>query len=269
MPAGKFIYHFYYWILPSIILIPCIAVYFFDLYALREWIAPAINREFGFIENLQLLLLVLIFVMAVKGMRRKKITHEKYPYYTWLFTAMAAVVIFLEEIDYGLHYYDYYAGKTQAQVVYQMTVEGKLRNIHNTGKTTSVIKLMVYIGIVLLFVLLPLLPKKGIQKMPLLEYFTPSKYIIGTAITLFMLNQIVLYLNEIRYDKSLSLSGNVSEFEEVMTYYIFLLYAIEMLRKKYKGTPTPVKTKSEARSLKFDNTAASDFRLQPIRHLYS
>jgi hypothetical protein len=235
MPAEKFISHLYYWILPSIILGLCIAVYFFDLYALREWIAPAINREFGFIENLQLLLLLLIFVIAVKGMRRKKTTHEKIPYYAWLLTAMAAVLIFFEEIDYGLHYYDYYAGKTQSEVVYEMTVAGKLRNIHNTGKTTSVIKLAVYICIVLLFVLLPLLPKKGIQKMPLLEYITPSKYIIGTAITLFVLNQIVLYLNKISYDESLSLSGNVSEFEEVMTYYIFLLYAIEMIRKKYKA----------------------------------
>ena len=116
----NFTKHFVYWILPLLIMLPCIYIYFFNPFGLSWLIAPVINREFGVIENLQLALLAGIFLFAVKGFRRKKLKAEKYAY---MLLGTAAVFCFLEEIDYGLHYYEYLAGITKEEVEYHILVQ--------------------------------------------------------------------------------------------------------------------------------------------------
>jgi hypothetical protein len=228
MESEKFTKHLIYWILPLVLMLSFVFVYFYDIYGLAKLIAPRSNREFGLIENLQLLLIVGIFIIALSGLRNKKTKPEKYGY-TLLF--MAAAFCFLEEIDYGLHYYEYFAGKTREQVEYQILVEHQVRNIHNIAKMNSIIKFQVYLCTILFFVMLPLLPKRILQKYRWLRYFAPSKYIVGTAVVLLFVNQTAQYLNTIFYEHNIALAGNTSEFEEVMNYYIFLLYSKEMVRK--------------------------------------
>jgi hypothetical protein len=228
MKRGKLVKHFIYWILPLLIVLVCILIYFYDLLGMAAFIAPDINREFGMVENLQLVLLILIFLTALKGWRIKQTKSEKYGY---LFLAIAAVFVFFEEIDYGLHFYDYFTGRITVPADQGILSEQEFRNLHNQGKTTSVIKFIVYSCILLLFVCFPLIPGSRLQKVPLLEYLTPSKYIIATAITLLLLNQTALYLNTQFYNKHVALAGNISEFEEIMTYYIFFLYLLEMVNK--------------------------------------
>jgi hypothetical protein len=221
--------HLLYWILPSVVTLSCIVLFYLDWFGLSELMAPEINREFGIVENLQLIILLLILVYSIKGIRKRETKIEKYGY---VFVAAATAFVFLEEIDYGLHYYDYLVGKTNEGITKVAVFDRKIRNIHNEGKITlNVFKLASYALIITCFVILPLLPATLKKRFLLVKYFAPSRFIVTTAISLLVLNQIALYLYK-HYDYSNpSLNNNVSEFEELMTYYIFFLYIREMIRK--------------------------------------
>jgi hypothetical protein len=221
--------HLLYWILPSVVTLSCILLFYLDWFGLSELMAPEMNREFGVVENLQLAILVLILIYSIKGIRKRETKIEKYGY---VFVAAATSFVFLEEIDYGLHYYDFLIGKTNEGITKVAVFDRKIRNIHNEGKITlNLFKLASYALIVACFVVLPLLPATLKKRFSLLNYFAPSRFIITTAISLLILNQIALYLYK-NYDYSNpSLNNNVSEFEELMTYYIIFLYIREMIRK--------------------------------------
>jgi len=229
MQENNFKTHFIYWILPSVVTLSCILIFYLNLFGLSEIIAPEQNREFGIIENIQLLLLLMIFFLAVKGARLHKLKIEKYAY---IVIAAATAFIFLEEIDYGLHYYDLVTGRNNDNLARIEIFHTEVRNLHNNqNNVLNIMKLISYAVIIIFFVLLPLLPDKLKQKYPLLGYLSPSRYIVITAFCLLALNQLALYLYK-HYDYSnASLNANVSEFEEIMTYYIIFLYIREMVKK--------------------------------------
>lgn len=229
MQDNNFKTHFIYWILPSVITLACILIFYLNLFGLSPIIAPEQNREFGVVENIQLLLLLTIFFLAIRGARTHNTKMERYAY---IVVAATTVFIFLEEIDYGLHYYDILTGRNKDEVAGIEVFDKKIRNIHNQGDyVLNIMKLISYAVIIIFFVTLPLLPKKWKQNYPLLAYLSPSTYIVFTSISLLVLNQLALYLYK-NYDYSnTSLNANVSEFEEIMTYYIIYLYIREMLQK--------------------------------------
>jgi hypothetical protein len=219
--------HLIYWIVPSLITLACILIFYFNWLGLSEFIAPSVNREFGVIENIQHLLLILIFFVALKGYRIRNTKIEKYGY---ALIMAATVFMFLEEIDYGLHYYDHLTSKSEITKV--VVFDNEVRNLHNNGKLIlNVMKLAAYIVVALFFAALPLLPEKIKEKNRWLNFLSPSRYIIGTAVSLLVLNQIARYLYK-NYDyANHSLDANVSEFEEIMTYYIIFLYLRELIKK--------------------------------------
>jgi hypothetical protein len=219
--------HLIYWIAPSLVTLACILFFYFNWLGLSELIAPSINREFGIIENIQNILLILIFFTALKGFRTRNTKIEKYGY---ALIMAATVFMFLEEIDYGLHYYDHLTGKPGITKV--VVFDSEVRNLHNNGKLIlNVMKLAAYIFVALFFAVLPLLPEKIKTKNRWLNFLSPSRYIVGTAICLLVLNQIARYLYK-NYDyTNHSLDSNVSEFEEIMTYYIIFLYLRELIKK--------------------------------------
>jgi hypothetical protein len=219
--------HLIYWIAPSLVTLACILIFYFNWFGLSELIAPSVNREFGVIENIQHILLILIFFTAFKGFRIRNTKIEKYGY---ALIMAATVFMFLEEIDYGLHYYDHLTGKSEITKV--VVFDNEVRNLHNNGKLIlNAMKMAAYIVVGLFFAALPLLPEKIKTKNRWLNFLTPSRYIIGTAVSLLVLNQIARYLYK-NYDyANHSLDANVSEFEEIMTYYIILLYLKELVKK--------------------------------------
>ena len=190
--------HFIYWILPVLVVLPCILIFFFNVNGLGKYIAPTFNREFGIVENLQLALLVGIFLFSIQGIRRKKHAVEKY---AWSILAFAAALCFFEEIDYGLHYVEYFQGKTKEQVDYQIVVQHQVRNFHNIGHANSYIKFLVYASTIILFVILPLLPQKIMNRYRWIQYFAPSRYMTATAIAMFLLNQTAQYLNTVFFTR--------------------------------------------------------------------
>ena len=227
MPSNNFKKHLLYWIFPSIVTLTCILTFYLNWLGLSDIIAPRINREFGVVENIQNILLILIFFSALKGTRTREAKIEKYGYA--IIMAVTAFM-FLEEIDYGLHYYDHLTGKNQITKV--VVFDSEVRNIHNNGKLIlNLMKMAAYILICTFFVVLPLLPEKIKVKNQWLNFLSPSKYIITTAVSLLVLNQLALYLYK-RYEyANHSLDANVSEFEEIMIYYIIFLYIRELLKK--------------------------------------
>lgn len=218
--------HFIYWILPSFVTLSCTLIYFYNLFGLEDFIAPRRNREFGLIENIQLLLLILIFLTAIKGFRKRI---EKIEKYGFLLVAILTAWMFLEEIDYGLHYYDHLTGKEEITKV--VVFDNEVRNIHNNGPMQNLLKLTAYGVIIIFFVLFPLLPAKYKQRHPILNLLNPSRLIITTATCLLILNQIALYLYRKYNTPTSALTANVSEFEEIMIYYIILLYLREIVKK--------------------------------------
>jgi hypothetical protein len=229
MTRPTFNNHLLYWIAPTIVMLFLILAFYLNWFGLSEVIAPKINREFGIIENIQNILLILIFLLALKGFRTREIKIEKYGY---IIIMAATAFMFLEEIDYGLHYYDYIKGRQDDELTKVAIFNEEVRNFHNNGSVIlNVLKLVSYAVIILFFVALPLLPYSIKTKYPLLNYLSPSTLIIITALSLLILNQIALYLyKHYDYDNP-SLDSNVSEFEEGMTYYIIFLYIREMVKK--------------------------------------
>lgn len=225
---SQFNKHLFYWILPSATIVLLSLVYFLNVLGLAEVIAPDFNREFGLLENLQLVLLLFIAYICL---RKFKNGTEKIEKYGFLIVGLFTVFIFFEEMDYGLHYIDYYNGKTQETVKYEMQVEQKVRNIHNTGKLVGKFKLTSYFIIVLFFVILPLLPVRIKERFAIIRFLSPSRWIVTTATSLLITNQIAFYLYRNHNFFNRSMDSNISEFEETMTYYIILLYLWEMIKK--------------------------------------
>src|SRR5215212_9580967 len=180
--------HLLYWIAPFIITLLCILVFYLNWLGLSDIIAPGINREFGVIENIQLIILLLIFFSALRGFRNRKVKIEKYGY---ALVMAATAFVFLEEIDYGLHYYDHITGKKTTTLV---IFDSEVRNVHNNGKLIlNLMKMTAYIMVCLFFVLMPLLPDKLKKRSQWLNFLSPSRYIITTAVSLLVLNQVALY----------------------------------------------------------------------------
>lgn len=218
--------HLLYWVLPTCITLFCVFTYFFNLFGLSHWIAHPINREFGVAENLQLLLLIAIFVLALRGI---KLNSAKQVRLGFKIIAGITVLLLMEEIDYGLHYWDYLMLENPENVaVMDIDYSKEVRNLHNNGDVTSISKMLSYVLIVTLFVIIPLASPRMLRYAPALQYLSPSRMVVATAVCLLLVNHVALYLYRNYEHSNQALNGNISEFEEIMTYYIFFLYIREL-----------------------------------------
>jgi len=227
--------HFVYWILPSLVIGASMCIYFFNVFGLSFFIAPAFNREFGFIENLQLFLILCIIVVVFRSYKKAK---DKFIRLAYLLLTLGSIFIFLEEMDYGLHFYDYLSGETGVKIT-SGSYEQKPRNIHNQGNLTRYIKQSVYFSFIVLLVLFPILAKRFQFSNKYLNWLIPSQNFIFSLLAMLVLNNLAFYLdNTIKQDSITSLNSNISEFEEIFIYYISLLYLVELERKRIKPSPT-------------------------------
>lgn len=92
---------------------------------LLDFLAPEWNREFGFVESLQNILLigisVLFFIKASPSENKRMRRINK-------LLGIAFLGLFLEEIDYFLHYVEYFFGLEP----FEISLNG-VRNFHNIG----------------------------------------------------------------------------------------------------------------------------------------
>lgn len=182
-----------------------------------EAVALNSRREFGLLEGIQhamLLAVVCIAARAVFVHPRRAVRR--------LMTAVAigAALLLVEEIDYGLHYYEYLM-----QIPHDQLAEK--RNLHNIGSRTAALKSIATACAVVVFGLAPFVLWKA--KRPWVRYFRPPAYAVLTLIVAGLTRTIAH-----RFDKAglgFGLDGNLSEFRELVMYYLGLAYTVLLVRR--------------------------------------
>ncbi len=216
----------WYFVVPMATSGVLIAMYFSGVRLLETLVAapyfdavpPNSRREFGLLETIQHGILLAASVIAARAafVHRNRLSRV-------LMGVVAAVVflLLLEEIDYGLHYYEYLAG-----VPHEETAQ--VRNLHNVGDRTDVLKTLSLVGMLGVFVVAPLALRRSTHRW--VRYLTPEPAMALTLLVAIITRTVVHSLK----DRGLGfgLEGNLSEFRELVMYYLGLMYTIYLARRE-------------------------------------
>ncbi len=181
-------------------------------------LAPAENRELGLIELSQTFFLIAIGKISYSQFNIAQIFKRAQDFLWFLFFCLMVFVL-LEEIDYGLHYYDYLLGND----AYSTNIVN-FRNIHNQGNNNRVFKGLFISILTLLFVVLPLLKLRIGRLVYSMHYavfyllHTVSTYVIS----LVLLDQLTILQQEIFHKSQI-----YNELRELSWYFILLSFIYE------------------------------------------
>ena len=209
--------HLYYWVLPLVAGWMFTAMYFSGVGWMGEIIAPTYDREFGLLENLDALLILCILVILIR---------IAFLPMTPIFrlavgvACLATAFMYLEEIDYGLHWIEGMKGIPPGQ-------GAAIRNLHNQGKNTSDLKAVANVIFGVVFVILPYIDR--LKRFRLMKMVSPSKMVLFTVIATALIALTHQALDPYHLPSNHVLDSNESEFEEVLIYYTFFVY----FREKY------------------------------------
>ena len=223
-------------VIPSIIAGILIGFYFSGIPALQYLVSPDIggdnfsgsdsgiqDREFGSLEILQNIYLLVIVVVAAIGVS----IHPDVWMRRLLWVGIAgAVLVLLEEIDYGRHFFEAALGHEV-----RPTEE---RNLHNKGGSLRIIKIVMDAGIILFFFFFPLVVTFNRPLRERLRWIAPSLW-FGLAMILSKVHSEVAHFLDHRIEMAYHpLHHNVSEFRELTFYYVVMIYVfdIAILRPK-------------------------------------
>ncbi len=218
--------HYYYWIGPTIVGGLLVSMYFSGIPWMQSFAAPEINREFGAVENLQHLIILAIIIVTIQGVYRKTLKWERI---VFAVVAVAGLILFLEELDYGLHYMEYFRGGKYT---------GGPRNVHNFILNPygldfdKVMSPVVYFVLGLCFCILPLLVLARKLTHPWFRYLIPEPHSMGTIIGMVVVTQVGFFLDKIDMHSNHALRINITEFGEGFVHYIFFIYLVELVYKR-------------------------------------
>ena len=219
-------------LIPGIGISLLIGAYFSGIEWLQTIVAPPGNREYGLLENLQLVILLAIVVGAVIGLKIKTNRPEKI---IMALILAGSVFMFLEELDYGLFYYRLVSGNPIDE-----RIASEFINLHNIGEASPKFKLAGDLSLIILFIVLPLFFSRSRNN--LLRYLAPDRLFVLAVILMFALSRFAHYLENSGVGTMGSLHGRISEFRELFTYYIFLVYFFGLIfRRSYSGPESPIK----------------------------
>ena len=203
-----------YGVIPLALGLLFVALYFSGVTALQELVSPAEDREFGLIENVQNLILLSGALLCWRAMRREANSAWRM---LWGLGVVACVVFFMEEIDWGDHYWSALTGAQRPA--------GEYFNLHNQGDINRWLKKTVDIGFVLLFFFLPLAKERVRAPLrPLLPKLHSALTLLGGVIT----SNLAHGLEDAGWENNGSLYNNISEFREIFTYWVVVLYLWEL-----------------------------------------
>ncbi len=189
-------------------------------------------------ENLLVLSITVLFIRA--AFQRDSILEKLF----FITGAFIFLFLLLEEIDYGLHFYSYLTGNATEITNYNW------HNLKSIGKRQNgtYLKKISDLAMIIWFILFPLLNKK-ISFPARLKAVIPSPWFILALLIAFATSSLAHYLDSLDWDiiKGVqgSLYGNTSEFRETNTYYICLLYAIQLIRTDLFPTSDTSKSSHE------------------------
>lgn len=194
-----------------------VAFYFSSNELLQTLASPAMQREFGLIENLQNLILLGAIALCWRTAREV----ESSPAWAWRLASLFCLLLLLEEIDWGDHYWSLMTGFERP--------EGEHFNLHNQGDINRYLKKVVDIGFAVFFVLLPLFR----ERVPLwLRALTPDPHSVLTLLGGVIVSQLAHGLEDAAWPNNGSLFNNISEFRETFTYFIGLYYLSELAERQ-------------------------------------
>jgi hypothetical protein len=130
------------------IVVPACVWLLLDFESCLSVLAPPENRELGTIELSQVVVLIAIILTCTRqvtlsnGIIKKQLS--------WVFLSMLLIFVLLEEIDYGLHYYEYFMDKN----FYSTNFNG-FRNVHNQAENNKIIRVFVFSIQIICFGVLP------------------------------------------------------------------------------------------------------------------
>jgi hypothetical protein len=244
-----------YLVIPLALSSLLLAMYFSGNIVLQRLVSPKLLplpldswREFGLLETIQNLLLLIITGVSIAGILRKQDLRERI---ALALIAAASVFVFFEEIDYGTHYVAYAQSETSfrwfaplselAAEMAQLPPAEDPFNLHNqdlpvVGELTDIFKAAAILILVGWFFLLPL--AAGKLSNPWLRYLAPDRYVLLTLGVMMLISFAAHELGE-AHDAAFkaavargetptmelgSIQKNLSEFRELNIYYIFLVY---------------------------------------------
>lgn len=217
-----------------------LGLYFSGVAGLQQIVAPTIDwllrnswREFGLLEQLQNLFLLGVIAILFLGIFTKNSLLDKT---CMLGGSMVFVFLLLEEIDYGIHFYEFFKGENSGI---------RIRNWHNQEndgeQNVKRFKQIMDTLMFLLFILLPLLKNK--IPIQFLKNIAPSRWFILGFVLVIGYANLAHFLDD-RGQATINglegnLSGNISEFRELSNYYFFLIYALQLykLEEIFGGRP--------------------------------
>ena len=193
-------------------------VYFSGIPFLEEIMSPERNREYGLLENLQLLLILGSVGISIYALFKKTAALPK-----WMYVASAFLffIIFLEEMDYGAHFKEYFTGKRNTVFSETFGVE----NFHNRGNNNTISRLTAYLLLCILFAVLPFMPR---QKLPsfIVRMIPPPRMIILAGIFVFSYWVPRALVHKGIFEAGNLGTNNIGEFTELTIYYCILAYLI-------------------------------------------
>ncbi|MDA1265052.1 MAG: hypothetical protein O2816_08235 [Planctomycetota bacterium] len=212
-----------YVLLPLTVVGASIACYFSGVPLLQDLAAPAANREFGLIENLQHLILLGVALTAFAAARRGA---SGRPRLCWWVITLGATLVFLEELDYGQHWVRLANGDP---------TPGEPVNLHNQGQINEWLRRGSDLGMFLVFGLLPILVRRPRPD------WVPSPWSLATLVLGFLLSQLAHRLDAAGIATNEALTHNISEFRETVTYWVVALYVFERNARGSGGAPPEVR----------------------------
>lgn len=211
--------HLLYWGYPLIVSFILMMCYFQGPDWIQELAASSYNREFGLVENTQNILLLFTSYVAFRLFR---IPHSRWLRIAYLLIFLTALFVFLEEIDYGHHYINYIndAGADQLRINH---------NIHNIPNVNNQLRLFFYCLIAIFIIILPFFPSRRLPR--LLTHFVSNIRLQLTVLAFLVISKMAGTFNNLSDRTNMALNGNISEFEELPLYYLFLMYVYSLYSK--------------------------------------
>lgn len=217
---------------PLALVLPMVLMYFSGIEILQLIISPRIeglypnsNRELGLLESTQNVVLLFIIGLIIRAWFIHKPRWLMIP----VFIAFCgATFVFLEEIDYGLHYKEYFTGVTAEDAA-------EVRNWHNVGDRTSRSKQALDAAVIVWFLVVPLLFAGSSYKW--VRTLVPDKYAVLTLIAMFIVRSLAHGLQDAGFEGSGTMDKNLSEFRELVTYYLGAVYLFDVSERRMRGRP--------------------------------
>jgi hypothetical protein len=204
-------------IIPCAINLALVGMYFSGIPFLQHLIVPdlpnmAQSREFGILENLQNIYLLVMAGTGLAALRRKHYALEKAAAVLFI---IFSLFVFAEEIDYGLHWKEYLN-----EVPFEE--QEQVRNWHNEGQRTSVMKDVVTGTTVLVFVIAPFALRR--IRHPLVQYLLPARQYAAGLLGIVLISRLAHYLNDLNLGVP-GITSNIGEFRELGMYYFYMVHA--------------------------------------------